>query len=129
MIIFKKVRFKNLLSYGNIFTEFELDKDSITYLMGRTGYGKCLHKFTTIEIKIDNPIVELGLYSLSKNIGSNKSCYEKSITTLLDVELFYKLYRKATKHKFGFLYIDTASGEYRRNFNEQFVIKEEMEEF
>lgn len=40
MVVFKKIRFKNLLSYGNIPTEFELDKEIITSFTGSTGAGK-----------------------------------------------------------------------------------------
>jgi hypothetical protein len=37
---------------------------------------------------------------------------------------FLALYKKATKHKFSFLYINTRGDEFRRNFNEQFVFHE-----
>ena len=40
MIIFKKIRFKNFLSYGNIFTEFSLNNSSITNIAGLNGVGK-----------------------------------------------------------------------------------------
>lgn len=40
MIIFKKVRFKNFLSYGNTFTEIDLNKDKTTLSVGKNGFGK-----------------------------------------------------------------------------------------
>jgi len=40
MIIFTKVRFKNLLSYGNTFTEIELNTANKTLLCGKNGFGK-----------------------------------------------------------------------------------------
>jgi DNA repair exonuclease SbcCD ATPase subunit len=40
MIIFKKIRYKNLLSTGNIFTEIELDKANTTLIVGENGAGK-----------------------------------------------------------------------------------------
>src|SRR5574343_423758 len=40
MILFKKIRFKNFLSYGSIFTELELNKEPITAILGNTGHGK-----------------------------------------------------------------------------------------
>lgn len=40
MIVFNKVRWKNLLSTGNIFTEIELDKFSTTLIVGSNGAGK-----------------------------------------------------------------------------------------
>jgi DNA repair exonuclease SbcCD ATPase subunit len=40
MIIFKKIRFKNFLSYGNTFTEFDLNRFSTNVLIGPVGNGK-----------------------------------------------------------------------------------------
>jgi recombinational DNA repair ATPase RecF len=40
MIIFKRIRFKNFLSYGNVFTEIQLDKTHTTVLVGESGSGK-----------------------------------------------------------------------------------------
>lgn len=40
MVIFTKVRFKNFLSYGNSFTEIELNKDRTVLLIGKNGHGK-----------------------------------------------------------------------------------------
>ena len=40
MIIFKKVRWKNLLSTGNNFTEIQLDRNPTTLIIGENGAGK-----------------------------------------------------------------------------------------
>lgn len=40
-------------------------------------------------------------------------------------DTFLKVYKKATKYPHSFLYIDTRSDQYRRNFNEQFLIHHE----
>ena len=40
MIIFHKLRYKNFLSTGNVFTEIELDKSSTTLIVGENGAGK-----------------------------------------------------------------------------------------
>ena len=40
MITFKKVRFKNFLSFGNKFTEIELDSNRNTCIIGKNGSGK-----------------------------------------------------------------------------------------
>lgn len=42
----------------------------------------------------------------------------------LPFETFCKIYKKATKKPFSFLYIDTLSDSYRRNFHEQFIFNE-----
>jgi DNA repair exonuclease SbcCD ATPase subunit len=40
MIIFKKVRYRNLLSSGNKFTEIQLDSHNTTLILGENGAGK-----------------------------------------------------------------------------------------
>jgi len=40
MIVFKKIRWKNFLSTGNIFTEIELNKSTTTLIVGENGAGK-----------------------------------------------------------------------------------------
>jgi len=54
MIHFHKIRFKNILSYGDVFTEIVLDQSKSTILTGKNGSGKCLDHFTQISIKINN---------------------------------------------------------------------------
>jgi DNA repair exonuclease SbcCD ATPase subunit len=40
MIIFRNVRWKNLLSTGNFFTEIKLDSNTNTLIVGENGSGK-----------------------------------------------------------------------------------------
>ena len=40
MIIFKKLRYQNLMSTGNVFTELDLNKSSSTLIVGENGAGK-----------------------------------------------------------------------------------------
>ena len=40
MIIFHKVRWKNFLSTGDVFTEIELDRNDATLIVGHNGSGK-----------------------------------------------------------------------------------------
>ena len=40
MIYFKKIRYKNLLSSGNVFTEVDLSKNPTTLIVGQNGAGK-----------------------------------------------------------------------------------------
>ena len=37
-------------------------------------------------------------------------------------EVFFKLYQNATDQKFSFLYIDTRRGEFRKRFNEKYLV-------
>lgn len=49
-ILFEKIRFKNFLSSGNIFTEIRLNKNKNTLIIGKNGCGKCLRGRTSITI-------------------------------------------------------------------------------
>jgi DNA repair exonuclease SbcCD ATPase subunit len=40
MIVFKKISIRNFLSYGNVPTEWELNKHASTLIIGRNGHGK-----------------------------------------------------------------------------------------
>ncbi|CAB5221025.1 endonuclease subunit [uncultured Caudovirales phage] len=40
MILFKVIRWKNMLSTGNVFTEVQLDKNNTTLIVGENGAGK-----------------------------------------------------------------------------------------
>lgn len=40
MIIFEKIRFKNFLSFGNTFTEIQLNRSPTTLIIGENGVGK-----------------------------------------------------------------------------------------
>lgn len=40
MIVFKKIRYKNFLSSGNVFTEYDLNSNKNTLIIGKNGSGK-----------------------------------------------------------------------------------------
>lgn len=40
MIVFKKIRFKNFKSYGNAWSEVDLNRDQLTAILGQNGGGK-----------------------------------------------------------------------------------------
>jgi ABC-type dipeptide/oligopeptide/nickel transport system ATPase component len=49
-IAFGKIRWKNLLSTGNAFTELDLSTQGTTLIVGENGAGKCVRKNTTVDI-------------------------------------------------------------------------------
>ncbi len=51
MIKFKFLRWKNLLSTGNNFTEINLSKSKTTLIVGENGAGKCFCINTPIRIQ------------------------------------------------------------------------------
>lgn len=58
MIKFKKIKWKNFLSTGNLFTEVSLDECRTTLISGLNGHGKCLEPSTSIEISIKDPKIK-----------------------------------------------------------------------
>lgn len=59
MIVFQKLRYKNFLSTGNVFTEIDLNRDQNTLVIGTNGSGKCLRKNTNVDIDFVNDSVKL----------------------------------------------------------------------
>jgi len=51
MLNFRYVRWKNLLSTGNHFTEIKLDNNQNTLVVGENGSGKCVCINTPIRIQ------------------------------------------------------------------------------
>jgi hypothetical protein len=51
MITFESVKFKNILSYGNTFTEIKLNSSRTNLIFGKNGFGKCLDINTPIKIQ------------------------------------------------------------------------------
>lgn len=51
MIFIQKIKFKNLLSSGNIFTELNFDTTKTTLLRGANGNGKCVDINTKIRLR------------------------------------------------------------------------------
>lgn len=45
------VRYKNLLSTGNTFTEIQLNKSATTLLLGANGVGKCVYIHTKVRLR------------------------------------------------------------------------------
>ena len=57
-VVFKKVRWKNLLSTGNNSTEIDIENSDLTLIIGPNGSGKCVRKNTKIDIGFNDVIAE-----------------------------------------------------------------------
>jgi len=57
-IFFKKIRWKNFLSYGNYWTEIDFEKYKTQLIIGKNGHGKCLEKNTRVEVCFKNKQTE-----------------------------------------------------------------------
>lgn len=102
MINFKKVRWKNLLSSGNKFTEIQLDAHQTTLILGENGAGK-----STLLDALCFGLYGKGFRNLKKDLLIN-SINEKEL--LVEVEFSigkkeYKVIRGAKPNKFE-LYVN-----------------------
>ena len=72
MIHFKTLSIKNFLSYGNVPTVWELDKHKSTLIIGKNGNGKCVDKFTEIDVEfIDQETLDCFLQFKGEAKGEN----------------------------------------------------------
>jgi ABC-type branched-subunit amino acid transport system ATPase component len=51
MIIFNKIKYKNILSTGNKFNEIDLDVAKTSLCIGKNGEGKCVYINTPIKVR------------------------------------------------------------------------------
>lgn len=58
MIVFEVLRWKNLLSTGNVFTEITLNTSKTNLLVGKNGFGKCLKGSTELDVYFDDKDIE-----------------------------------------------------------------------
>ena len=102
MINFKKVRYKNLLSSGNKFTEIQLDKHQTTLILGENGSGK-----STLLDALCFGLYGRGFRNLKKDLLIN-SINEKGLEVQIEFSIGtkqYKVIRGAKPNKFE-LYLD-----------------------
>ena len=62
--IFKKIRFKNVMSYGNQMTELELDKVNTTLVVGANGHGKSIIAEVISFILFGKPLRNINIPNL-----------------------------------------------------------------
>lgn len=73
MITFHRVRWKNFLSYGNEFTEVQLDRARSTLVVGINGAGKCVAASTEIEVRAKSKETERKLREHLSRISKKKN--------------------------------------------------------
>ena len=97
MIHFKKVRYKNLLSSGNRFTTFELDRSNTTLIVGDNGAGK-----STLLDALCFGLYGKGFRNLKKDLLIN-SINQKELVVEVEFSIGkrdYKVIRGAKPNKF-----------------------------
>lgn len=58
MLIFEKLRYKNFLSTGDVFTEIDFTKNKMNLISGKNGGGKCLRGNTKVDVNFTNDKVK-----------------------------------------------------------------------
>ena len=104
MIIFKTVRWKNLLSSGNNFTEMRLDEHQTTLILGENGSGK-----STLLDAMCFGLYGRGFRNLKKELLIN-SVNEKGLLVEIEFSIGkreYKVIRGAKPNKFE-IYVDNV---------------------
>ena len=51
MIVIQKLRYKNIMTAGNIFTEIDFRPSGTTLIVGDNGSGKCFSRNTRIRVR------------------------------------------------------------------------------
>ncbi len=104
----------------------ELKAPSLLSLMKRNRHFKCKLIISSQWVNDIPPMSrkQLDLWLIFKGFTEKKMMeIHRDCDSGLQFNLFYKMYQKATKKPFSFLFIDTRADSYRRNFDQQFMIK------
>jgi len=85
MIIFEKVRFKNFGSFGNTFTEINLDKTNTTLICGNNGSGKSFAFLDSITFALfGKPFRKINIPQLVNSINEKNCVVEIFFTKGVD---------------------------------------------
>jgi DNA repair exonuclease SbcCD ATPase subunit len=80
MINFKRVRWKNLLSTGNVFTEVQLDKTETTLILGENGAGKSTILDALTFVLFNKPYRSVNLPQLVSSVNERDCIVEVEFT-------------------------------------------------
>jgi DNA repair exonuclease SbcCD ATPase subunit len=85
MITFKKIRFKNFGSFGNNFTEINLEKDKTTLVFGKNGSGKSFAMLDSLTFALfGKPFRKINIPQLQNSVNQKESIVELFFTISSD---------------------------------------------
>jgi len=80
MIYFKKIRWKNFLSYGNHWTEIQLDQNKSSLIIGENGAGKSTVLDALTYVLYNKPFRKITVQQLVNSINTNHMEVEVDFT-------------------------------------------------
>ena len=80
MIIFEKIRWKNLLSYGNVWTEVELKRSPNTLIVGENGSGKSTILDALCYVLFSRPFRKVTKKQLVNSVNTKGTSIEVEFT-------------------------------------------------
>ena len=124
MIIFEKIRWKNFLSTGNVFTEIQLNRNTSTLISGENGAGKTTLLDAIVFCLFGKPYRNINIPQLANSINK-KDCLTEIEFSISGVE--YKVKRGLAPkifeiYKDGTLIDQSAtSKDYQKMFEDQIL--------
>ena len=96
-IIFTKLRYKNFISSGNVFTEIALDKNHLTLILGKNGHGKSTILDALCFSLFGKPFRKVNKAQLINSINGKGAVVEIEFSIIKDN---YKIIRGIKPNKF-----------------------------
>lgn len=124
MIIFEKIRWKNFLSTGNVFTELQLNKHSTTLISGENGSGKTTLLDAIVFCLFGKPYRNINIPQLVNSINQ-KDCMTEIEFDISGVR--YKIRRGLAPKIFeiykdgALLNQDATNKDYQKMFEDQIL--------
>ena len=82
MLVFKKVKFKNFGSFGNTFTQIDLDRHNTVLVSGKNGHGKSFALLDSITFGLfGKPFRKVNIPQLTNSINQKDCIVEVEFTT------------------------------------------------
>ena len=124
MINFKKVRFKNFGSFGNTFTEIQLDRHSMTLVSGCNGHGKSFALLDSITFGLfGKPFRKINIPQLINSINRKNLIVEIEFEIANDS---YKVVRGIKPKKFEIYRNDELLDQNAKSKDYQKMLEEQI---